>query len=84
MRCTSVPSCIPDRPSIAIASFFVLITASVRARRLAPTQHPSCSRRATTTTNLHDAYRDVAVLQKLYYIAEFKPSLVISLMEEDS
>jgi hypothetical protein len=34
--------------------------------------------------DLHDAYRDVAVLQKLYDIAEFKAVLTISLMEEDS
>ena len=34
--------------------------------------------------DLHDAYRDVAVLQKLYDIAKFKAALATSLMEEDS
>ena len=34
--------------------------------------------------DLHDAYREVAVLQKLYDIAEFKAALAISLMEEDT
>jgi hypothetical protein len=34
--------------------------------------------------DLHDAYRDVTVLQKLYDIAEFKAALAISRMEEDS
>jgi hypothetical protein len=34
--------------------------------------------------DLHDAYRDVGVLQKLYDVAEFKAALAIALMEEDS
>ena len=34
--------------------------------------------------DLHNAHRDVAVLQKLYDIAEFKAALAVSLIEEDS
>ena len=34
--------------------------------------------------DLHHAYSDVAVLQKLYDIAESRAALAISLMEEDS
>jgi hypothetical protein len=79
---SAAPACTPDRPSIAIASLFVLIATSSRARRLAPTLHPFMFALGYNGDDLHDAYRDVAVLQKLYDIAEFKAALAISLMEE--
>src|SRR6185437_14876224 len=71
------------RPSHHHASLFVLITASARARRLAPTRQPFMFASGYNGDDLHDAYRDVAVLQQLYDIAEFKAALAISLMEDD-
>ena len=81
---SAAPACTPDRPSIAIASLFVLIAVSVRVRRLAPTRHSFMFASGYNGDDLLDAYHDVAVLQQLYDIAEFKAAIAISLMEKDS
>jgi hypothetical protein len=40
--------------------------------------------RIRSHNDLRDADRDIAVLQKLYDVAEVKSTLALSLMEEDS
>ena len=47
-------------------------------------RHPFMFASGYNDDDLHQAYRDVGVLQKLYDVAEFKAALAISLMEEDS
>ena len=47
-------------------------------------RHPFMFASGCNDDDLHDAYRDVGVLQKLYDVAEFKAALAIALMEEDS
>jgi len=56
----------------------------VRVRRLAPTRHSFMFASGYNGDDLLDAYHDVAVLQQLYDIAEFKAAIAISLMEKDS
>lgn len=68
-----------------MASLFVLIAASVRAGRLAPTRRRFMFASGCNGDDRHEMrIATVAVLQKLYDIAEFKAVLAISLMEEDS